>query len=270
MAKDLISEIHDHLPIGGLGRYQYTRQAFQMLPALESPCILDVGCGRGGPTLELARLSRGQVVGLDIHTPSLEILASKIEEAGLAGRVHVVRCSMSDMSFPDECFDVVWTEGGIFVVGFARGLDAWRRLIKPGGFLAVHEMVWLRPDPPPDIHAYWKARNHPSKGAILMARNRSSKGAILMARNPAICTVPENLEQIPPRGYDPVGHFALPEDAWWKEYYGPLEMRIRELRESYAGDPEALAALDREQREVDLFKKHQKWYGSAFFVMQKG
>ena len=246
MAKDLISEIHDHLPIGGLGRYQYTRQAFQMLPALESPRILDVGCGRGGPTLELARLSRGQVIGLDIHAPSLEIFASKIEEAGLADRVQAVKCSMFNMSFPDECFDVVWTEGGIFVVGFARGLEAWRRLIKPGGFLAVHEMVWLRPDPPPDISAYWKARN------------------------PAICTVPENLEQIPAWGYAPVGHFALPEDAWWKEYYGPLEVRIRELRESYAGDSEALAVLDREQREVDLFKKHQKWYGSAFFVMRKG
>jgi ubiquinone/menaquinone biosynthesis C-methylase UbiE len=46
-----------------------------MLPVLDSPRILDVGCGPGGPTLELARLSHGQVVGLDVHQPYLDELS---------------------------------------------------------------------------------------------------------------------------------------------------------------------------------------------------
>jgi SAM-dependent methyltransferase len=245
MARDLVSEIREDLPREGPGRYEYTRRAFHMLPALDSPRIVDVGCGAGGPTLELGRLSGGQVIGLDIHGPSLEALARKAKETGLVDRVQAVRCSMSRMSFPDRSLDVVWAEGSIFVVGFERGLEEWRRFIKPGGFLVVHEMVWLRPEPPREIYDYWKARY------------------------PGIATVAANLEWIPACGYDLVGHFPLPEDTWWTEYYGPLEARVQELREKYAKDAEALAVLDREQREIDLFKKHQKWYGSAFFVMQR-
>lgn len=245
MARDLLSEIREDLPREGPGREQYTRKAFQMLPALDKPRILDVGCGRGGPTLDLAGLSRGQVIGLDIDGSSLGTLARKIKEAGLSDRVQAVKGSMFAMGFRDGSFDIIWAEGAIFVIGFVRGLTEWRRLIRPHGFLVVHEMAWLRPDPPPEIYGYWRERY------------------------PGIRTVSENLGQIPACGYDLVGHFPLLEDTWWTEYYGPLETRIRELREKYARAAEALAALDREQRELDMFKKYQKWYGSAFFVMRK-
>ncbi|MGB2827507.1 MAG: hypothetical protein WBC50_04845, partial [Dehalococcoidales bacterium] len=66
-----------------------------------------------------------------------------------------------------------------------------------------------------------------------------------------------------------VDHFALPEDAWWVIYFGPLEQRVRELRVKYADDPQALQALEKGQREVDMHKKHYRWYGSAYFIMQK-
>ena len=38
---------------------KYTRKAFHILPQMNKPRILDVGCGSGIPTLELARLSQG-------------------------------------------------------------------------------------------------------------------------------------------------------------------------------------------------------------------
>jgi SAM-dependent methyltransferase len=43
------------------------------------------------------------------------------------------------MEFPDESFDVIWAEGSIFVIGFKKGLQEWRRLLKPGGFMVVHD-----------------------------------------------------------------------------------------------------------------------------------
>jgi len=61
----------------------------------------------------------------------------------------------------------------------------------------------------------------------------------------------------------------LPEDAWWIEYYGPLEKRIKERRAKYIDQPEALSVLNKEQREIDMYKKIYEWYGSEFFVMQK-
>ena len=38
---------------------KYTRKAFRMLPQIDKPRILDIGCGSGIPTLELARLGQG-------------------------------------------------------------------------------------------------------------------------------------------------------------------------------------------------------------------
>jgi ubiquinone/menaquinone biosynthesis C-methylase UbiE len=118
---------------------KYTRKAFRMLPQLDKPRILDIGCGSGMPTMELARLSNGEVVGLDIDQDMLDVLRGNIEKAGLSDRVKVVNRSLLDMEFPDESFDIIWAEGSIFVVGFKKGLQEWKRLLKPGGFMMVHD-----------------------------------------------------------------------------------------------------------------------------------
>jgi ubiquinone/menaquinone biosynthesis C-methylase UbiE len=117
---------------------KYTREAFQLLPNSDRPRILDVGCGSGVPTLELARLSGGEVVGLDVDQSLLDELNGKIDGKGLSNRVTTRKCSMFEMDFPDESFDIIWAEGSISVIGFERGLKEWRRLLKPDGFLVVH------------------------------------------------------------------------------------------------------------------------------------
>jgi ubiquinone/menaquinone biosynthesis C-methylase UbiE len=203
---------------------KYTSRAFQMLPELDNPLILDIGCGSGVPAMELARLSNGQIIGLDINQSLLNKLARKIEEAGLSDRVKTLNCSMFELDFPDESFDIIWAEGSISTIGFKRGLKEWRRFLKPNGFLVVHD---------------------------------------------EIKNITEKLEQIPSCGYDLLGHFTLSEDIWWIEYYGPLEKRINEIRIKYIDEPKALLELDKEQREIDMFKENPGRYGSVFFVMQE-
>jgi ubiquinone/menaquinone biosynthesis C-methylase UbiE len=245
MIQDILGEIRRDLSREGSNRLQYTRKAFRMIPQLTHPRILDVGCGPGGPTLELVRLSDGEIIGLDIDQPSLDELSRRIQEAGLSERVQVVNCSLLEMDFPDESFDIIWSEGSIHVIGFERGLREWRRFIRPNGFLVVHDMIWLRPDPPQEILSYWRKVY------------------------PGIRTASEHIETIPGYGYELIGHLPLPEELWWLDYYGPLEERIHELEQKHAEDQEAVQILDQEQREIDLFKKHSQWYGSAFFVMRK-
>ena len=110
-----------------------------MLPKLDKPRILDIGCGSGVPTMELARLGQGEVIGIDIDQPALDKLAKKIREAGFSNRVQAVNCSILDMAFPDESFDIVWSEGSIFVIGFKRGIQEWKRFLKPNGFMVIHD-----------------------------------------------------------------------------------------------------------------------------------
>ena len=118
---------------------KYTRKAFRMLPPLDKPRILDIGCGSGMPTMELARLSNGEVVGLDIDQDALDMLRGNLEKAGLSARVKIINRSLLDMEFPDESFDIIWAEGSINVIGFKTGLQEWKRLLKPDGFMMVHD-----------------------------------------------------------------------------------------------------------------------------------
>lgn len=243
--RDIFFEIHQGLPREGPGRNDYTRKAFEMLPHRDRPKILDIGCGPGGPTMELARISGGFVIGLDNHQPYLDVLGEKIEKAGLSDRVKAKNGSLFAMDIPEESFDILWSEGSIYIIGFERGLNDWRKYIKPHGFLVVHEMTWLKPDPPKEISDYWKKMY------------------------PGITTIPHNLEIIPRCGYDVLGHFLLPEEAWWEEYYHPLEERLNRLRAKYQKDPDALKICDTEQEEIDLYRKYSEWYGSVFYVMQR-
>ncbi len=137
MLDSVIDEIDKDSIRAGLNKF--TRRAFNTLPRLNNPRILDIGCGSGVPTIELARLSNGEIIGLDNDQGLLNRLEKKVYEEGLAGRVKTLNCSILDMDFPNESFNIIWSEGSIFVVGFKMGLVEWRRFLKPNGFMVVHD-----------------------------------------------------------------------------------------------------------------------------------
>lgn len=118
---------------------KYTRKAFHQLPPITKPTILDVGCGSGVPTVELAKLSQGLVTGLDIDEKALNRLRNRAEMNGVANQVRIITGSLRDMQFPEESFDIIWAEGSIAVIGFKQGLQSWKRYLKPGGYLVVHD-----------------------------------------------------------------------------------------------------------------------------------
>ena len=76
-------KIHSGLPREGPGDNKSTRKAYMMLEDLpENPRILDVGCGPGMQTIELAKLSGEQIVALDVHEPFLEQLKEAVKKEG--------------------------------------------------------------------------------------------------------------------------------------------------------------------------------------------
>lgn len=243
MSDDLSRELHLGLPLSE-GRLEHTRRAFWMLPKMESPRILDVGCGNGVPTLELARLSGGHVTGVDIDQEALEELARRADEADLRDMVRTVRMDLNALDFPEGSFDLLWSEGSIWVIGLERGLREWRRLLGPDRFFVIHDSCWLKPDPPAEIRDCWEFVGN------------------------GIRMLEENLEAIRGCGYSIIGHFLLPENAWWDHYFGPLSDRIGVLRARHSNDPRALEILDKEQALVDLYRRNSDWYGSAFYVLQ--
>jgi len=119
----------------------YTRRAYHVLPRLANPRIPDIGCGTGVSTLELVRISGGEVVAMDIDQNALDKLVSKAKHEGLSDRITVVQRSVLEMNFPPNGFDIIWTEGAISMIGFVRGLTEWRNLLAPDGHLVVHDSL---------------------------------------------------------------------------------------------------------------------------------
>ena len=129
-------EIRDTLRINLL---DFTRTAFRMLPPLDYPSILDIGCGSGVQTIELAKMCNGNITAIDIDVEALDTLRSKVEDQGFSSRISVVELSMLDLKSLSESYDIIWAEGSIFVVGFERGLQEWKQLLTNEGFLVVHD-----------------------------------------------------------------------------------------------------------------------------------
>jgi SAM-dependent methyltransferase len=240
-------DIHDSLPRGGPGSDASTRRAFALIEGLlpASPRILDIGCGPGMQTLELARLSDGPIVAVDNHQPFLDTLAESARAEGLPDRLEIVNASMTDLPFEDESFDLIWCEGAIFIIGFAEGFRQWKRLLKPGGVIAVTEAAWLRPDPPAETRAFWDRCY------------------------PVMQDIAGNLRDIRDNGYEILNHFTLPPEDWWDHYYTPMERRIEALRDKYANDPAGSRVMQEAATEIEAFRRSEGSYSYVFFLARK-
>jgi len=77
-----------------------------------------------------------------------------------------------------------------------------------------------------------------------------------------------NLAIIKSCGYEVLGHFALPDSAWWESYYCPLEDRLQLFQQRYGADPERIEMIESVQMEIEIFRKYSSYYGYEFFLMQ--
>ena len=102
---------------------------------------LDLGCGIGEATLDLARLvgSEGRVVGRDIDDISIEMARSDAEANGLSN----VAFRLGDVRTVEETdrFDMV---NARFLLSHLRDpaslLSKMRRMLKPGGIVTVEDI----------------------------------------------------------------------------------------------------------------------------------
>ncbi len=117
----------------------YTRRAFSIIPPVSNPLIVDVGCGTGVPTIELARLSDGMIYAVDTDECSLEILRAKADLLGLRKRIRIVNGSIDSPDLPSAGLDILWAEGLFNVIGFERGMAWASDRLGPGGFLVIHD-----------------------------------------------------------------------------------------------------------------------------------
>lgn len=109
--------------------------------------VADLGCGTGLFTLEMARRvgDTGQVHAVDIQQPMLDAARHRVEAAGLGPRVRWYHSGMHTLPLPDESVEVALMAAVLGQLPARMlALDEVRRILRPGGRLAISEEL---PDP---------------------------------------------------------------------------------------------------------------------------
>lgn len=105
----------------------------------EGDNVLDAGTGTGMAAFAAAeRVGRqGKVIGVDIGEEILDQARRKLDPTG-SPFLSFFLDDMEHLDFPEECFDVVVSASTLFFLpDMSAGLREWRRVLKPGGRVAV-------------------------------------------------------------------------------------------------------------------------------------
>jgi len=231
------------LPRQGPGSEGSTLKALSLCSGLpERPAILDIGCGPGMQTIALAKAMNAHITAVDIVEEYLNILRERAKEANLTDRISILDRDMNDLTLESESFDLIWAEGSAYIMGFENALNDWKSFFKPGGFIAVSELVWLEPDPPTELFQFFQNEY------------------------PPMTNVETNLSKIRASGYELIGNFTLPDSDWWEDYYTPLEAKFPQLNEKFKDDLDALKILDTTRLEIEMRRLYPEYYGYEFFI----
>ena len=206
--EEFFYHIFSSLPRQGPGCAGATQKAWSYLPALpKNAQVLDVGCGTGAQTWDLAELTSGTITAVDNYQPFLDSITTPGSKAGSR------REDPDDGECIDGCpavrdqgqFDLIWSEGAIYIMGFDEGTSRMETSAAGKADTSWFRM-WrgLQQNPPRRAHAVVGKK----EGCIPHYRRRE-EGA--------------GNER---RGSDLIAMYRLPEAGWWEHYYVPMLERI--------------------------------------------
>jgi trans-aconitate methyltransferase len=244
-ALELFLQVYGTLPRAGPGGTEHTLKVLAMVPGASPRTVLDLGCGPGAQTLVLAEvLPEAVVLALDVLPPMVEETRRRLSEAGCEDRVRAEVGDMASPSVESGSQDLIWCEGAIYFMGVADALRTWRSLLTPGGTVAFTEPIWLSSSPPDEIRDWWTAEY------------------------PAITDEQGIRAAVGAAAFNTLAFFPLPAEAWWDDYYGPMESRIEALRTDHPNDPVASEIATGAEQEIAMFRRYSDHYSYGFFIVQ--
>lgn len=119
---------------------EYRHVLYEKVDLKNKKNILDVGCGTGAVTLDIAQSTNGQVTGIDIDSEKLEEARKVLYNIP---NIKLMEADVLDLPFEDETFDLVlFNVVLIYIKDQQKGMSEMARVIKKGGYV----MATLEPD----------------------------------------------------------------------------------------------------------------------------
>lgn len=230
----------------GPGSPEITLKALSFIDNLtDKPRIADIGCGTGGQTLVLAEHVLGHIIGLDFFPGFIERFNANATKQNLQDRVEGIIGSMDNLPFQDEEFDLIWSEGAIYNIGFERGLNEWRKYLKTGGYIAVSDISWFTESRPVKIEEY------------------------ATTVFPEMDTIPDKVAMMLKAGYKPIATFMLPDNCWLEHYFTPLVKAREKFLATHAGNKTAEKLMEFQRYDAEMYCKYKEFYGYVFYIGKK-
>jgi len=222
--------VFESLPRQGPGTSAATKRMWLAIPAGQGrPTILDIGCGSGAQTRDLAQLTGSTITAVDNHQPFVDAVNHWAVGKGCGARIRAVHASMDALPFEKESFDIIWSEGVIDIMGFEQGIAAWKKFLKKGGCMVVSAIALFDKESPAEILDY-------------------------LAREGVVPLTDDVLaEKVRNAGLELLRMERLEKEGWTTNYYEPLRKVIAELRPAHDGNAEDKAVLG--QLRENFFKR---------------
>ncbi|MEN2280902.1 class I SAM-dependent methyltransferase [Algoriphagus sp. SE2] len=244
---ELIIDLHKNSVRQGPGSENDTLKAldFLNLQTSQNLKVADIGSGSGGQTILLAKNLNGHITAIDLFPEFLDELNEKSQKLGLTEKIDTLEKSMDNLSFKSEEFDLIWSEGAIYNIGFENGIKKWKDFLKVGGYLAVSEITWITQSRPNEIEEFWKSEY------------------------PEVDTAANKIKQLENNDYMLVGYFYLSQDSWIENYYKPMQARFEPFLKRHGNSELARKVVEDNQAEIDLYQKFKDYYSYGFYVARK-
>jgi len=207
--------------------------------------IADIGCGTGVSSVLLATHTKAHITAVDFLPAFLEKLEENAKQAGVADRITTLTADMGDLPFERKQFDVIWSEGAMYNIGFQIGVEQWKKYLKPNGTLVATEITWLTSDMPEEIRIHWEKEY------------------------PEIASASVKIKQLEDAGYSLLGYFPLSSDCWLEKYYEPLQHGFADFLARNGNSEDAQAVVKAEEHEIALYKKYKEYYSYGCYIAQK-
>jgi sterol 24-C-methyltransferase len=172
--------------------------------------VLDVGCGIGGPTRSIARISGARITGVTISPAQVKAAQELTWREGLQDRCQVILGDAMDLDLKDNAFDVVYMiESACHMPDKRAFFRECARVLRPGGRIAGWD--WIRTE-------------KPNAGAELI------EPICTYFALPGLCTLEEIGEHLTHAGLEvlkteDMGELGSSSQRWWS----PLDRQLGSL-----------------------------------------
>lgn len=243
----LLVNLHINNKRQGPGSDEITRKILSILNLdknSESE-IVDIGCGTGSSTIEILKNTNSNITAVDFLPEFLEELNKKSKEQGFNNRLKTIEADMANLPFEESQFDLIWSEGAIYNIGFEKGVTEWKRFLKKDGYVVLTEITWLKKDLPEEVKNHWETEY------------------------PEIDFAENKIKILEDNGFEMIDYFVLPENCWIDEYYTPLENGFEDFLQRNDNTEEAKAIVEENQREIELYKKYKDCFSYGVYIAKK-